>query len=132
MNLIENYSLLSIIQRLNFVSRSWMSSRVFNYSIFNPAVLSFLKLTEIFCSDNFAVLFWYSQIRFKFVKIPFEFVSNCFQICFQIRFLSFVFFKCASICFRKFFEPLNLFQIRCRSKFISLKNEAKFGDDRYR
>ena len=64
---------------------------VFNYSVFNPMVLTILKLMQISFSDTIVSSFMrfssLCQIRFKVLpnlfQINFKFVSNEFQICFK-------------------------------------------------
>ena len=74
---------------------------VFDYLIFISMVLSLLKLTQICCSNKFALLFCgihkfasnSFRIRLDSFQIRFEFASDSFQIRFNICFLSDFFIK---------------------------------------
>ena len=72
---------------------------VFNYSIVNSMILSFLKLVQSCSSDKFAFLSLYSQICVKFV-------SDSLQILFNFTSKP-AFFLRLSIHLRKLFTPFS-------------------------
>ena len=67
---------------------------VFNYSIFNLMVSSFLKLMQSCCSDKFIFSFDIHRLAPNLLQIGFTFVSNLIQIWFTFAWDS------LQICFR--------------------------------